>query len=132
MHEGLLKFLKQVGYSFRAFNLCWLQKTFIFVSFTSTLKSPISKTFSYFLLYTSNAFSICSRWVETLILLGLYEQHSSHLQVFTFISVKKASISLGNTWSVSKIASILFQTYNNIPPLCLLRSNLNGVLKPSI
>ena len=25
MHEGLLKFLKQVGSSFRAFNLCWLQ-----------------------------------------------------------------------------------------------------------
>ena len=33
---------------------------------------------------------------------------------------------------MSKIALILFQTYNNIPPPRLLRSNLNGVLKPFV
>ena len=104
----------------------------MFASLGSTLKSPINSVFSYFLLYASNALSISPRWVATLILLGLNKQHINHLHDFRSISMNKTSMLSGKTWHFGKTVLILLRTYSNNPPPCLLRSYLNGILKPSI
>ena len=62
-----------------------------------------------------------------LVLLGLYEQHTSHLQVFTLISVKQVSISFENTRSVSRVSGQLCPK-ENCPRLGLGFGSRSGLV----
>ena len=98
------------------------QKDFICSSFTSTLKSPKIKVFSYFEECKSKNHSNIAKWLLITAFRRLKEQFTRYFSWYKFSSTLKLSISAFSV--VIKQDEISSLTYNRIPPPLEFSSNL--------
>ena len=105
IHVELFGFLQRVGYLKRLVRLQLSQKAFRWCSAIPTLKSPKIKMFSYVVECRSRYVLNASRWLQIIVLFGLYEQL---LTIFHYADLVQHKTSRCDFFRVKQVISNMF------------------------